>query len=301
VQGWTYTDSLNNTVNLPLSACVGIMGPGSYALFGIYNMNCTVMHTYVVTEDCGSGSGCSASIQAPTQAISNCTGPQVSASASGPGPFQYTWSSPTLNIAAANSATTTVSTLTPGWHTLTVMVVDSNNCTAMATDSVEFFPPVTTFYQTYCNLPDSVCILDCPMMVQGWTYTDSLNNTVNLPLSACVGIMGPGSYALFGIYNMNCTVMHTYVVTEDCGGMNVTEQVEGSLQITPNPFSGFINLTFAGKTPRFWMLWDLWGRKIAEGLVHSEHEQISTTWIPPGVYTLQLEYEGENRFQRLVK
>lgn len=88
---------------------------------------------------------CVASIQAPSQASSNCTAPYVSVVASGLGPYQYSWSSPSLTIQPQTGASPTVSTNTPGWHTLIVVVVDSNNCTSVATDSILFFSLAATF------------------------------------------------------------------------------------------------------------------------------------------------------------
>jgi len=299
VQGWSYTDIQGGTTNLPLTPCVSIVGPGSYKVFGIYDMNCTAVHTYVVSQDCGSG--CTASIQAPSQAISNCTGPQVSATASGPGPYQYSWVSPTLNVVSPTSATTVISANSPGWHTISVYVVDSNNCTSVATDSIEFFMPVDTFMQTYCTLPDSVCILDCPMLVQGWSYTDNVNNTINLPLSPCVSIVGPGSYKVFGVYNMNCTAVHTYLVTEDCGGMGNLEESGAEVGVFPNPFSEFINLKTNGNGPGSWLVLDMYGRVVKQGAINLEGHTIGTSDLVAGVYTVQIAIGGRLRHYRLVK
>ena len=301
VQGWSYTNNQGSTSNLPLTPCVSIVGPGSYELFGIYGMNCTAIHTYLVSQDCGSGSGCTASIQAPSQAISNCTGPQATATASGPGPYQYSWTSPTLNIVSPTSATTILSANSPGWHTINVIVVDSNNCTALATDSIEFFLPVDTFIQTYCTLPDSVCILDCPMLVQGWTYTDNQNNTINLPLTPCVSIVGPGSYKVFGIYDMNCTAVHTYLVAEDCGGMSVLEQIDWEIEAFPNPFSESIVLRMSGNRARTWELLDVYGRVVNRGEVYVELGEIETGGLPSGVYLLHVSDGERRKSYRMVK
>jgi hypothetical protein len=301
VQGWTYTDNQGSTSNLPLTPCVSIVGPGSYELFGIYDMNCTAIHTYLVSQDCGSGSGCTASIQAPSQAISNCTGPQATATASGPGPYQYSWTSPTLNIVSPTSATTILSANSPGWHTINVNVVDSNNCTALATDSIEFFLPVDTFTQTYCTLPDSVCILDCPMLVQGWTYTDNQNNTINLPLTPCVSIVGPGSYKVFGIYDMNCTAVHTYLVAEDCGGVSILEQIDWEIEAFPNPFSESIVLRMGGNRARTWELLDVYGRVVNRGEAKTDLEKIETTDLPSGVYLLHVSDGERRKSYRMVK
>ena len=301
VQGWSYTNNQGSTSNLPLTPCVSIVGPGSYELFGIYDMNCTAIHTYLVSQDCGSGSGCTASIQAPSQAISNCTGPQATATASGPGPYQYSWTSPTLNIVSPTSATTILSANSPGWHTINVIVVDSNNCTALATDSIEFFLPVDTFIQTYCTLPDSVCILDCPMLVQGWTYTDNQNNTINLPLTPCVSIVGPGSYKVFGIYDMNCTAVHTYLVAEDCGGMSVLEQIDWEIEAFPNPFSESIVLRMSGNRARTWELLDVYGRVVNRGEVYVELGEIETGGLPSGVYLLHVSDGERRKSYRMVK
>lgn len=301
VQGWSYTNNQGSTSNLPLTPCVSIVGPGSYELFGIYDMNCTAIHTYLVSQDCGSGSGCTASIQAPSQAISNCTGPQATATASGPGPYQYSWTSPTLNIVSPTSATTILSANSPGWHTINVIVVDSNNCTALATDSIEFFLPVDTFIQTYCTLPDSVCILDCPMLVQGWTYTDNQNNTINLPLTPCVSIVGPGSYKVFGIYDMNCTAVHTYLVAEDCGGMSVLEQIDWEIEAFPNPFSESIVLRMSGNRARAWELLDVYGRVVNRGEVYVELGEIETGGLPSGVYLLHVSDGERRKSYRMVK
>lgn len=302
VQGWTFTDSLSNTVNLPLNSCVGIVGPGSYELFGIYDMNCTVMHTYQVIQDCGSGSGCSASIQGPSQAISNCVGPQFSATATGPGPYQYTWFSPSLTITSPSSAVTTLSTNSPGWHSISVYVVDANNCTALATDSIQFFAPVDTFNQTYCSLPDSICILDCPMIIQGWTYTDSLNNTINLPLNPCIPIIGPGNYSLFGIYDMNCTVMHTYVLTEDCNGTAINDQENNTdLKIYPNPCSEVLYLADNGIKYKEWYLTDLSGRQMDAGRMEAERQEIQVKSLPSGSYMLHVRSTEEWLHFRIQK
>ena len=80
---------------------------------------------------------CAAQIQGPSQAISNCNGPQVSVLATGPGPYQYSWFSSTLSIQSSGSASPMLSTATPGWHSYGVYVVDSNNCTSLAVDSIE--------------------------------------------------------------------------------------------------------------------------------------------------------------------
>jgi len=301
VQSWSYTDNQNNTINLPLNDCVGIVGPGSYKVIGVYNMNCTALHTYLVSQDCGSGSGCTANIQAPSQAVSNCTGPQVTATASGPGPYQYFWTSPTLNIMSPNSAVTTISTNSPGWHIINLIVVDANNCSASATDSIQFFPPVATFTQTYCTLPDSVCILDCPMIVQGWTYTGNQNNTINLPLNDCVGIVGPGSYKVMGIYNMNCTAQHTYLVTEDCGGMGISESFEPDFTVFPNPFSEKISLRQHIPVFGTWKLFDSCGRLLFEGQIKGEQEEINTTEVSSGLYILQAFYGERISSYRLIK
>jgi|694.fasta_scaffold56237_3 hypothetical protein len=302
VQSWTFTDSLNNTVNLPLTSCVGIVGPGTYTLFGIYDMNCTVMHTYQVIQDCGSGSFCSASIQGPSQAISNCVGPQVTATATGPGPYQYTWFSPSLTITSPSSATTMISATSPGWHTLSVYVIDANNCTSIATDSIQFFAPVDTFPQTYCSLPDSICILDCPMIIQGWTYTDSLNNTINLPLDSCVAIVGPGSYNLFGIYDMNCTVMHTYLLTEDCNGtaINAQESNQG-FEVYPNPFTEVLYFSAKDFKSQKWYLTDISGRQVGLGIMDAELQELQVESLPSGSYLLHLGNNTEMRHFRIQK
>ena len=95
--------------------------------------------------------------------------------------------------------------------------------------------------------------------------------------------------------------MHTYVVAEDCGGMGHEEPLKGGFQITPNPFSDLINVTFSGIPPQSWALFDMLGRKLGEGRIQSTFERIYTSGIPSGVYTLLLNYGGENRVQRLLK
>jgi hypothetical protein len=174
-------------------------------------------------------SQCSAVIDAPSAAIANCVGPQITATATGPAPYLFNWSSPTITFSSTTIGNPTISSTTYGWQVINLIVIDDNGCTSIATDSVEFFPPVTTFNKIYCTLPDSICILDCPMTVQGWTYTDTLGNTSNLPLTDCVQITGPGDYELFGIYESNCTVIHTYHVVKDCGGGGCSATIDAPM------------------------------------------------------------------------
>lgn len=300
--GWTYTDSLGVTINLASTDCIEIVGPGVYEFTGIYESNCTVTHTYNVTQDCGTG--CSGNIEAPNAAISNCSGPMVLGTSTGPGPHQYSWSSSTLTFSSTTIADPFVSSTTQGWQYISVAIIDSNNCTSFVTDSIEFFAPVDTIYQTYCTLPDSVCTFDAPIQqFLGWTYTDLFGNTTTLPLTSCVQIVGPGDYVFTGVYESNCTVIHTYVVEEDCGGVGIDENVFDEFEpfIFPNPATSEINVRLPSTKCDRWEIVDLFGKTCLSGTSDQSQFKIGLHDIATGTYFVRIWNDGSMSNSVIIK
>jgi hypothetical protein len=92
-------------------------------------------------------------------------------------------------------------------------------CTATDSDTIEFVPPVDSFYVALCPFPDTICPLECPMVsFLGWSFVDSSGSSTSLPAAAgnCVNVTQEGTYRLFAIYETNCTVIHDYLVTNAC-------------------------------------------------------------------------------------
>ncbi len=286
--GWTYTDTSGVTISLTSTDCIQIIGPGEYVFSGVYESNCTVIHSYSVTQDCGTG--CSGEIIAPDAGISNCSGHQINATSTGPGPYQYTWSSPTVMFSSTTIADPIISSSTQGWQYYSVAIIDSNNCTAFVTDSIQFLAPIDTIYQTYCTLPDSVCVLDIPIeSFLGWTYTDLFGSTVNLPSTDCVAIIGPGDYNFTGVYEWNCTVIHTYVVSEDCGNIGIDEVFdEYEPFIYPNPATSEINIRLPSSKCDRWEIVDLFGKICLSGSSDQSKFMIELEDIAAGPYFVRI-------------
>lgn len=195
-----------------------------------------------------------------------------------------------------------VSSTTAGWHVINVVIVDANMCTSVATDSIEFIAPNATFNSTYCDLPDSICILDMPMQVQGWTYTDNLGNETSLPLTDCVQIIGPGDYELFGIYDMNCTVLHTYHVEQDCSALGIEEHVNSTNElIYPNPVHDLMNVKLNSKDCKNWEILDVSGNKLISQHVESEVFEIDLSTLSSGYYMIRFVYEGSVSTAKFIK
>ncbi len=245
---------------------------------------------------------CFADINAPLSAISNCNGPQISATATGPGPYQYSWFSPTLTFSSTTSATPNISSATEGWQTITLLIVDANNCTSLVVDSVQFYPFVTTINQTYCTLPDSVCTLDTPVQNLGWTYTDSLGNETNLGATNCVAIIGPGDYEFTGVYPSNCTVIHTYHVELDCSGVSISPISEVlSELIYPNPATHSVSVKLQRASCNAWEILDVFGKICLAGSSQLEEFEIDLSGINAGTYFVRIWYDDHTSTKRLVK
>jgi hypothetical protein len=301
ISSWSYTDTLGVSMNLPGTSCTPILGPGIYELFAVYDLNCTVIHTYNVTEDCGTG--CSGQIIAPNAAISNCSGPQITATSTGPSPYQYSWSSPTISLSSTTVADPYISSSTQGWQYISVFIVDANNCTSLVTDSIQFFSPVDTIYQTYCTLPDSVCILDLPLVsFLGWSYTDLSGATTNLPSTDCVEIVGPGNYVFTGVYEGNCTVIHTYAVSEDCGNIGIDEVFdEYETFIYPNPATSEINVRLPSSKCDRWEIVDLFGKTFLSGSADQNEFKIELHDISAGTYFVRVWNDGLMSNSMIIK
>ena len=236
-------------------------------------------------------SQCSSFISGPSAAIANCTGPQISATATGVPPYTYNWSSPTLSFYPDTSANTWVSATDTGWHVVNVTIVDSLGCISTASDSIEFFPYVTTFNSTYCTLPDSICILDCPVSILYWTYTDTLGNVSNLALTDCIDIIGPGDYELGAIYEGNCTVIHTYHVEKDCGGsVNISEEKNEDISIYPNPSNGILNIKFHSfGSDKEIKIANIEGKIVHQTIANKDNIKLDLSFLKSGTYFVSLD------------
>ncbi len=162
---------------------------------------------------------CTADIIAPTVAISNCTGPQLSATLTGSGPFSYSWSaSAPGSVSSTTSGTPNLNSTGAGLVVVTLITIDGGGCTAVDQDTVMFYTPTDTFDVYSCTYPDTICPLPLAMLGSpSWSYTDSSGTTslTTLP-GGCVAATQPGSYQMFGIYVSACTVNHTYLVYDTC-------------------------------------------------------------------------------------
>lgn len=163
---------------------------------------------------------CSTDIIAPTLAISNCTGPQLSATVVGTGPFMFNWSSSAPStLSSSTSATPTISSSGPGPVTVTLVTVDGGGCTSFDTVTIMFYTPTDTFDYYFCSYPDTICPLPLAMLGSpSWTFVDSSGGTTALPNlpGGCVEIIQMGVYKMFGVYVTACTVNHTYMVYDTC-------------------------------------------------------------------------------------
>lgn len=235
-------------------------------------------------------SQCSVVIDAPNAAIANCTSLQIGATPTGPGPYQYLWSSPTITFSSTTVADPFISSATLGWQTITLILIDNSNCTSVVTDSVQFYGIQDTIYQTYCVLPDSVCILDIPIVsLLGWAYTDLFGSTINLPSTDCVAIVGPGNYGFTGVYEWNCTVIHTYVVSEDCGNVGIDEVFEEyEPYIYPNPSTSEISVRLPSSKCDRWEIVDLFGKTCLSGTSDQSEFKIELHDIAAGSYFVRI-------------
>ena len=244
----------------------------------------------ILTFNAQSQGSCSSTINASSAAISNCNGIQISVSSTGAGPYQYVWSSPTLTISSTTIADPFVSSTTYGWQEITVVVIDGNNCTSVATDSIQFLAPFDTLYQTYCTLPDSVCALDIPILeILSWTYIDSSGTSTALPATNCVAIVGSGEYNFLGVYEPNCTVVHTYIVEEDCSSIGIEENLnDDELLIYPNPATSEINIQLPNSNCDRWEIIDLFGKTCLSGSSDQSNVTIGLSDIETGTYFVRV-------------
>jgi hypothetical protein len=138
------------------------------------------------------------------------------------------------------------------------------------------------------------------MTVQGWTYTDTLGNTSSLPLTDCVQIIGPGDYELFGIYESNCTVIHTYHVEQDCGGvgLNETSEIISEVQIYPNPTSHQLTIATDLAINEISII-DITGKTVKT--IKENTNTINVADLPTGIYFIQFITDEKTITKKLVK
>ncbi len=164
---------------------------------------------------------CTVEINSPTVAISNCSGPILTASSIGTGPFTYLWSTSGGGSFSPSTTSTSpmYSEITPGLVVVSLIGTDSLGCTSFDTDTIEFISPVDTFYRQFCTYPDTICPLQCPLVSTiNWTFTDTTGSSSSITAdgAGCVSANAPGTYEQLAIYSTACTVMHTYVVNNPC-------------------------------------------------------------------------------------
>ncbi len=264
---WTFVDSSGSSTpltNLP-GGCVEAIQMGVYQMFGIYLSACTVNHTYLVYDTCSVVGPCSVNLGADIDAISNCTGPMVTATGSGTGTLSYAWSGSTnITFSDPTLSSTMVSSTAPGTETITVTMTDGTGCVATDQMNIMYYYPTDTFYYNFLCLPDSICIL--PINTIGsisWTYYDASGGSSPAGNTPCIVANLQGTYELFTIYETNCTVIHKYIVSDSCGtGLYEHAQLVDA-DVYPNPASDVVTVITQEQITHI-TIWNNMGEQVME-------------------------------------
>jgi hypothetical protein len=301
---WNFVDSTGGLTGLTPTAsnCVNVTQAGNYRMAGIYETNCTVIHDYLVT-DCATI--CDLDLGPDLLAISNCTGPNLSANASGAGSFTYAWSgSANVTFFSSTSANPTVTAAGPGIETITLSVTDSLGCIASDTMNILFYSPVDTFYSYTCGFPDSLCILniDIPFGNPSWSFIDSTGSSTSLGATDCIAATQNGTYQMFAIYETSCTVIHKYIVLDTCftSVYEHASMIEAGLY--PNPASDQVTVLTDEPLTSLVIL-DATGRQVMSKINYHQVAKFtfSISGLLNGAYLMRIETEKGFVNKRLVK
>lgn len=307
---WTYTDSSGSSSSLTTipGGCVSVTQPGTYGMFGVYVSACTVNHTYLVYDTCGFTPGpCSVSVDIGPDilAISNCTGPNLTSTASGVGALTYVWSGgPNISFNSPNTASTTVSSSTPGVEVITLTVTDSTGCIATNNMNITFYYPTDTFYYNFVCLPDSICTLPIPTIgTISWTYyplsggpSSAAGNT------SCINATMQGTYELFTIYESNCTVIHKYIVTDSCGTSIFEHAALVEAELYPNPANDQVTIRAESQMTTI-SIWNMMGELVftKTNLPKGKGYTLNISSLTNGSYIMHIKTEKGFVNKRLVK
>jgi hypothetical protein len=123
--------------------------------------------------------------------------------------------------------------------------------------------------------------------------------------SALPGITAVGSDRQIPVYVWDQSDWFNYkeiraMAIAEFGPLTI-EEVAGELEVFPNPFSEILHLNFPDKGEMTYILSDLQGRIVQEGLVN-ERQIIDTSTLPAGPYFLQLSsLNGKTYARKVVK
>ena len=84
------------------------------------------------------------------------------------------------------------------------------------------------------------------------------------------------------------------------GGASVDDYVLNHT-VRPNPSSGKVQIELPDEPSGSWLLMDLHGRKLEEGVIHQHRGELNLSAYPQGVYVLQLQSDQHSAIVRLVR
>lgn len=84
------------------------------------------------------------------------------------------------------------------------------------------------------------------------------------------------------------------------GGAGVNEYMLNHT-VRPNPSSGKVQIELPDEPSGSWLLMDLHGRKLEEGVIHQHRGELHLSAFPQGVYVLQLQSAQHSAIVRLVR